>query len=121
MSTEDSLVSAGTASTTEEEYLQPTEEHPIKCSVHMEAKCRDACARNFTNNGPLTIPEDVRCCSGCDADRGEWADICRDDECRLNDGEYVLERNRFYVCKIQHLFVVDARTGAANSANAMDT
>ena len=77
--------------------LQPTEEHPIICSVHMEAKCRDACARNFTINGPLTIPEDVRCCSGGDADRGEWANICRDDECRLNDGEYVLERNIFDV------------------------
>ena len=90
----------------------------------MEAKCRDACSRNFTINGPLTIGDDVVgedvvvwCCRG-GGDRGDWTNICRDGECRLNDGEYVLERNRFYV-KFNILCVVDARTGAASSANVM--
>ena len=69
------------------------------CSAHTEAKCRDICKRNFTIKGVFPFADlrkDVQCCRG-NGDRGDETDICRDGECRLNDGEYVLLRNKFNI------------------------
>ena len=63
------------------------------CSIHTDAKCRDACDRTFIING-----QSVRCCQG-GGDRGLWTNICREGQCTPDPG-YVY----MYTTKIITLF-----------------